>query len=280
MAEPAPSTDDQPRSMTSHLAALRADGFTILENAVSDEIVEAIRRELAPFLQGEHFGRNDFEGFSSERVYALLDKSPSMTHLIEHPDVLALVDALLPKNHLLSSALAINVHPGETPQRFHSDDHGNSLPIPRPRPHVGVSVIWAIDDFIEHNGATEIVPGSHLWGADREPTEADAIKAAMSAGSAIVFLGNVYHRGGANHSDAPRLGITPQYCAPVYRPLETMTLAVDVAKVRGYSERIQALLGYSINDPGFQGHVNGRHPKNLLDPDYRGRKYRADLPES
>lgn len=280
MAEPSSSFDQTPGGYEAHLAAIRADGYTILEHAVSQDVVGAIRDELSPYLKGEYFGRNDFEGFKSERVYALLDKSPSMTHIVEHADVLALVDNLLPKNYLLSSALAINVHPGETPQRFHSDDHGNSLPIPRPRPHVGVSVIWALDDFTETNGATEIVPGSHLWGPDREPSESDAIKVVMPAGSAIVFLGNIFHRGGGNHSDRARLGITPQYCAPTYRPLETMTLAVGQDKVRSYSERIQALLGYSINDPGFHGHVNGRHPRVLLDPDYRGRKYRGDLPES
>ena len=35
--------------------------------------------------------------------------------------------------------------------------------IPRPRPALGISTFWAVDDTTEENGATEIIPGSHVW---------------------------------------------------------------------------------------------------------------------
>ncbi len=269
-----PGTDDA-------IAALRTRGFVILERLLDPELVRRIRSELAPCLQKQHMGRNDFEGFHSERVYALLAKAPSIAGIIEHPVVLQIVDAFLPRNYLLSSALAINVHPGETPQSFHIDDTpGGGPDIPTPRPPFGISTIWAFDDFTADNGATEIIPGSHRWPADRTPRADEAIKVQMPAGSVVVFAGNLYHRGGANSSDATRLAITPQYCAPWMRQLENMTLAVPPALAGRYSDRIQALLGYSVNDPGFMGHVDGLHPKRLIDSDYQGRKYRDDLPPS
>lgn len=43
----------------------------------------------------------------------------------------------------------------------------------------------AFDDFIETNGATRIVPGSHEWSLERLPTEADAVDAVCPAGSAV-----------------------------------------------------------------------------------------------
>ena len=49
--------------MDSHLSAIREQGFTILEAQISDPLIRQLRSELAPFLAGEHFGRNDFEGF-------------------------------------------------------------------------------------------------------------------------------------------------------------------------------------------------------------------------
>ena len=59
-----------------------------------------------------------------------------------------------------------------------------------------------------------------------------------------------------------------------------MTLAAPPDVAGRYSERVQELLGYSVNDPGFMGYVDGVHPKRLINPEYQGRKYREDLPES
>ncbi len=112
------------------------------------------------------------------------------------------------------------------------------------------------------------------------PTQDEIEPVIMSAGSAVIFVGNLLHRGGANRSQGTRLAITPQYCMPWMRQLENMTLAVPPNIAGRYSKRIQALLGYSVNDPGFMGHVDGLHPKRLIDAGYQGRKYRDDLPPS
>ena len=263
-----------------HLNDIRVDGYTVLEHLLPDNSVTRIKCALEPYLQRQKMGRNDFEGFYSERVYSLLAKAPDIAEIIEHPTILALVDEFLSPNYLLSAALAINVHPGETPQRFHYDDTGISPLLARPRPMLGVSTIWAFDDFTETNGATEVISGSHLWDELRVPSEEDAVSVVMPAGSVVVFAGTLYHRGGANTSKKSRLGITPQYCMPWLRQLENMSLAVPPHIAAQYSERIQELLGYSIIDPGFMGFVDGRHPKRLIDSDYVGRKYRADLPTS
>jgi ectoine hydroxylase-related dioxygenase (phytanoyl-CoA dioxygenase family) len=248
---------------------IQIDGFTIIDGLLEPSLIETIRHELSPWLRGRHFGRNDFEGFYSQRVYALLAKAPSVARLVEHPAVLPIVDALLPPHYLLSAALAIQLHPGETPQSFHVDDAAGGAALKRPRPLQGVSAIWALDEFTADNGATEVVPGSHLWGDERVPTERDAIKALMPAGSVLLFAGNLLHRGGANRGAGTRLAITPQYCAPWLRQIENMVLAVPPEHARRYSERIRALLGYSIVEPGFMGYVDGVHPRRLLDPGRR-----------
>lgn len=266
-----------------HVERIHEQGYTVLERVLSDELRARVRRELAPYLQGVHMGRNDFEGLRSERVYALLAKAPSIAELIEHPAVLDIVDALLPRNYLLSAALAIQVHPGETPQDFHIDDAagsgGHGL-FARPREMFGVSAIWAIDTFTDDNGATEVIPGSHRWGQGEQTDPADVVKVVMPAGSVLVFAGNLVHRGGANVSEGSRLAITPQYCMPFLRQIEHMVLAVPPDVAGRYSQRIQELLGYNVIDPGFMGYVDGRHPKRLIDPDYRGRKHHGVRPGS
>ena len=262
------------------LAEIENDGYTIIENAMSADLMARIREELDPFCQGKYPGRNNFEGTRTERVYALLAKAPSVAEIIEHPATLALIDQLLPKNFLLSAALSILVHPGETPQPFHYDDGIAGLPFYRPRPRASVNTIWAFDDFTENNGATEVIPGSHRWSEDRQPREAEAIKVLMPAGSVIVFDGALVHRGGANTSNADRLAITPQYCNPGLRQIENMMLSVPPSIAGNYSERIQNMLGYSIIEPSFMGYVDGVHPRKLIDRSYQGRKYRPELPPS
>src|SRR5215831_15815012 len=136
-------------------------GFLIFERVLSEETIAAIRAALAPYLGRDLKGRNDFEGLNTNRVYALLAKSPVFAELVIHPLVLALVEAELGPSCLLSAFLAINLHPGETVQPWHTDDGGARLP--RPRLALGVSTFWAIDDTTETNGSTEVIPGSHLW---------------------------------------------------------------------------------------------------------------------
>ena len=258
-------------AVSSLLDEIRSEGYTVLRDGLSSRQVKKIREELAPILATAPFGRNDFEGFSSQRVYALLAKSPATATLVAHPSLLALLDRLLHPAYLLSAHLAINVHPGETVQTLHPDD--GYCAMPRPRQHVGVSVVWAIDDFTVDNGATEVLPGSHTWG-DETPDPADPrIRAIeIGAGSAVVFLGTTYHRGGANTSDTVRLGITPQFCEPWIRPVETMTLAVPPDIASTYPSRVQSLLGYAIYPP-FIGYVDGRDPHHLVEngrPDQQG----------
>jgi ectoine hydroxylase-related dioxygenase (phytanoyl-CoA dioxygenase family) len=252
--------------------AIRRDGYAIVPELLSPREVGEIKAALAPWLCGRRMGRNDFEGFHTERVYALLAKAPPVARIVEHPDVLAVLDLLLTPHYRLSACLAIQVHPGETAQGWHPDDA--YVPLPRPRRMLGVSAIWAFDDFSERNGATEVIPGSHLWGPDEQaaPEDPRAVKVQMRAGSALLFAGSLVHRGGAHRGTGTRLGITPQYCEPWMRQIENMPLAVPPEIARRYSERVQELLGYDIFEPTFIGYVDGMHPKRLLDPGYAARK--------
>jgi ectoine hydroxylase-related dioxygenase (phytanoyl-CoA dioxygenase family) len=252
-------------------ATIRREGLVVLPGVLAPAEVAAMRAALAPWLQGRLMGRNDFEGFHSERVYALLAKDSALALLVEHPRLLSIVDRLLAPHYLLSAFLAIHVHPGETPQGWHFDDGG--CRVPRPRPMHGVSAIWALDDFTPENGATQVIPRSHLWGDDAPPPDGgEAVSICMPAGSVVVLAGNLVHRGGASRGGGTRLGVTPQYCQPWLRQLENMPLAVPPRLARSLSPRVQELLGYSIAEPSFMGYVNGLHPKRLIDPDYAKNK--------
>ncbi|MGB1439860.1 MAG: phytanoyl-CoA dioxygenase family protein, partial [Luminiphilus sp.] len=196
---------------------------------------------------------------------------------------LAFAEHFLGESCLLSACLAIDLQPGESAQPWHTDDGHTTLAPPHEM--LGVSTFWALDDTTVDNGATEVLPGSHRWSEqefpgvlkpgdfssqtnpenDEDPGfHPDSVKVTLGAGSLMVARGDLWHRGGANRSDRPRLVVTPQYCAGWLRPLETMLLTMPPAQVAKLPQRVQALLGYSIHEP-FMGYVDGMHPGRILD---------------
>lgn len=261
-----------PFDVEAHAERMRADGFTVIEDFMDAGKLDAFKAALAPFL-GAHRGRNDFEGFKTERVYTLVARGKVFEEIAADPRLMALIGRFLQPNFLLSASHAINLGPGETPQSIHADD--GFYRQRRPRPPIGISVIGAIVDFTRENGATEIVPGSHLWGEPGDPgrpndlaeIEKMLVPMEIPAGAALVFPGTLLHRGGANATDKPRLAFTNQYCEPWARPQENFWLSVPREMVREMSPRAQSLLGYEIAPP-FLGMVTASHPAKALEPDW------------
>ena len=241
------------------VARVRRDGYVILPGLLDATEIATIKAAVAPLL--DRTGRNPFEGHATQRVYSVLNKTRACDRIADHPRVLALLDRLLLPNYLLSMLQVINIQPGEAAQMLHTDDA--FYPLPRPRKALGAATIWAIDDFTADNGATDIIPGSHLWGTE-PPDAALREPVVMPAGSCVFFLGTVWHGGGANPSSQPRLAVTAQYCEPWLRPQEAFTLSISREVVRAVSEDIRRMLGYSIHSP-FIGQVDGMHPKRLLE---------------
>ncbi len=255
-----------------HAAEIREQGFTVIENFLDAEAIAAFRTGIAPFL-GSHRGRNDFEGFETERVYTLVARGKVFENLATDERLMALLSRFMEGAFLLSATHAINLMPGETAQGIHTDD--GFYRQPRTGTAVGYSVIGAIDAFTELNGATQVIPGSHLWSEDeiaerkKAPggLEAMLVPLEVPAGAAFVFPGKLLHQGGANRTDKPRLAFTNQYCAGWARPQENFFLSVPKETVREMSPRAQALLGYELW-PSFMGMVTGSHPAKALEPGF------------
>jgi ectoine hydroxylase-related dioxygenase (phytanoyl-CoA dioxygenase family) len=240
---------------------LDRDGYAVVESIISTEEAAAIRDELRRIVADIPTGRNDFEGFQTRRIYAIFAKTRMLDRLATHPLLLAVVDALLLPSAQLSAPTGIDIAPGERAQILHTDD--SIYPVPRPHADIVLNSMWAFDDFTEDNGATRVVPGSHKW-TDRVPTEDETVTVTMPAGSVLFIRGTLWHGGGANRTDAPRLGVLLEYAAGWVRQQENHVLAVPPDVVRTLDPRLQELLGYGVYPP-FVGYVDGRHPRRVLD---------------
>ena len=119
-------------------------------------------------------------------------------------------------------------------------------------------------DFSRENGATRIVPGSHLWEEERQPRVEEVIPVEMPAGSTIIYTHNLIHGGGANVTGEPRTAVAINFTLGWLRQQENQFLALPPEKARELPELLQRLVGYDFGAP-FMGAVNGQNPHRLLE---------------
>jgi ectoine hydroxylase-related dioxygenase (phytanoyl-CoA dioxygenase family) len=243
------------------VAALEHDGYGTIPEAIDADQVAWARSELEAIVATTPEGRGDFEGRCTRRVYGLFAKTRSLDALAVHGTVLGVLDRILGQ-YQLSAPTGIAIGPGERAQPLHPDDA--IYPLPRPHPEVVVNVMWPLHDFTAVNGATRIVPGSHRWIDERPGPDTDTVTVEIPAGTALIYTGSIWHGGGANNSNADRLGVVLHYAVSWLRPVENHVLVVPPAAASGLSERLQELLGYNIHPP-FIGYVDGRHPRKLIE---------------
>ena len=221
-------------------------GYTVLADVFDADRAAALVADLTRLEQelGTVPATNSFEGTRTLRVYNLLAHGPLWQELAVDPAVLPVVEGVLDDGCLLSSLSSIRIQPGEVAQPVHADDQV----IPLAKPHVPTvcNTLWALTDFTEANGATRVIAGSHLrdhdpdYGApyDTEPAE-------MPAGSVLFYTGALYHGGGANRSDATRLGVNLTYAVSWLRQEENQYLSVPAEIARTLPEPLLRLMGYA-----------------------------------
>jgi ectoine hydroxylase-related dioxygenase (phytanoyl-CoA dioxygenase family) len=243
---------------------LVGDGYVVVTGMMPPDVVREARADLGRLLRTTRTGRNSFEGFSTQRIYALFAKTRTFDAVATHPLLLAVLDQML-GHYQLSAPAGICIGPGEKAQVLHRDDA--IYPVPEPHPPLVVNTMWPLDEFTAENGATRLIPGSHQWEPGRQPRPGDPLETAvMSPGAALFYLGSLWHGGGANQTRKPRLGVILEYAAGWLRPQENHCLAVPRDVARDLPERLQELLGYNVYPP-FVGYVDGRHPRRVLSAD-------------
>jgi hypothetical protein len=248
-----------------HAASVDGQGWTVIPGAIEPDLIDGIADALDALERdlGAGYASNTFEGFATVRVYNLLAHAEVFRRIPTHPNVLPVVERVLDPGCLVSSLSSIAIDPGERAQPIHADDQ--LIPLDKPHRPLVCNTMWAITDFTEANGATRLVPGTHRAPGDPDPfAEHDTIAAVMDKGSVLVWNGSLWHGGGANTSDARRVGIAMNYCAGFIRQQENQQLGLDRDLVASFDRRLQELVGYGTYH-GLIGHIDKESPRKLLD---------------
>lgn len=146
-----------------------------------------------------------------------------------HPRILAAVLHILRQPFLTGGMVGRAPERGRGQQALHAD-----WPRTANMPYTFVTTLWLLDDFTPDNGATRVVPGSHLMPnalpksmsqpESRHPEEKRII---APAGSVLLFNGHLLHSGTRNQSGEPRRVLQCPYCLRL-EPLQNDRPAISI----------------------------------------------------
>jgi ectoine hydroxylase-related dioxygenase (phytanoyl-CoA dioxygenase family) len=229
-------------------AALERDGVVVVDGLASASTVDAILGEMSGYIDATPTGSDDFSGHRTRRSGALVARSPASHELIRHPLILDVTGRLLHRasSFQLHLTQTIAIGPGEPAQSIHRDQWAfDFFPFPADH-HVQCNTIWALTDFTEDNGATRFMPGSQDLPDSFHHTLDETVAAEMTKGSCVLYTGKVYHGGGANRSDADRIGLNITYDVGWLRQEENQYLSVPREVAETLDDEMLRLIGYRI----------------------------------
>jgi ectoine hydroxylase-related dioxygenase (phytanoyl-CoA dioxygenase family) len=245
-------------------ADLNRAGYAILTDVLTPGDTQEARQVLVDEIAREEaLDENRVRRFYTDpddknrRLSRLPNRHRWFRDFLEHPVAIELTKyilgpTLLNESYLVHSYGANLTRPGSGEQFIHLDRgmdfHDQTKPLQS-------RFIWCLDEFAEENGATRVVPGSHLWNDRIDMTGAtyyESVPAEAPPGSLIIYSDMLLHGTGANVStDRERAGVIVGYCPPWCRPMINFPLVLDPAVMVGTSRTLRQLLGYSSVSIGF-----------------------------
>ena len=287
VCSPQPTRDSQ---------QLRGDldqfGFCLVAEAAPVELIQRVHARiseqaelervqgLTPLDDVQVAGGDD----GNQYVYMLLNKGQVFQELLTATLIRSLIAHVLGDEYLLSDFAAIITHPDNRQMGLHIDQWFLPTPaaatdskiragsINRRNLHVGpphpaahpinppvvCNALWMVSDFTLDNGATRVVPRSHLSGCHPVGADPDeAINVTGPAGTAIVFEGRTWHGADLNRSTGPRYAVSTYYCAPQLRQMANLTYGTRKEVIDAMPPELLPLLGFkpwggygATGDPG------------------------------
>ena len=237
--------------MSSCFAQLDELGYCVVENALDDDVLSRLQERLAEQAAGERaagVAHLEHDG-ANQRLMMLPAKGEVFRELLTHPLIDEVMPHLLDQGFVLSSLNANVAGRGGEEMLMHSDQ--SYLPFPTPRPVVA-NIMWMVSDFTEDNGATRLIPRTHLrpenvaYEGLPPDEEFQPVAATGKAGDALVLDGRIWHGTGRNVTSEPRYGILSYFCRPWIRQQENFFLALPDDLVAALTVELRSRLGWRI----------------------------------
>jgi Phytanoyl-CoA dioxygenase (PhyH) len=219
------------QGLAGKIREMEAQGYTVLERAISSDFADAVRAATLRALLPHH----------GTSMNWMLYHGREFEQLIQNPLLLTLLDASLNRGAVIASFSSIRRGPGPGFIPTHTD----YAHVPEPYPEfalTGVGV-WALEDWRVASGPTWIVPRSHLQ--RRPPREEEGRDAGvpieMPKGSVVFFTHGVWHWQGDRTEPGDRVTLHAHFNRGILRSLEPKR--TDVQLLHRKPPRLGEMLG-------------------------------------
>jgi ectoine hydroxylase-related dioxygenase (phytanoyl-CoA dioxygenase family) len=191
-------TPDEKRS-------LDEDGFVIFYDFIPPDLLQRMRDVFEELMgrEGSDAGKEFRQEVGARRLANLVNKDPVFDVCYTHPKMLAVAYHVIGREFKLHSINGRDALPGEGHQALHADWG----PRKQNEPFHVVNTIWLLDDFTPENGATRLVPKTHLlagsprdYVADLSGPHPDEIVVIAPAGAVIAYNAHLWHGGTLNRT--------------------------------------------------------------------------------
>lgn len=206
-------------------------GFTVIPNLFSAKELVKWRGRIDDVYEKQE---NDFGRASLIEIQELdMCRAPILydfefIKIATHEVVLGIVKKILGEFFVLHLQNAIINRPNSEHHQssWHRDLPYQNYTISQP---LAISVLWAIDEFSDKTGGTNLVPFSHK--TESLPSDSyianNYITANVPAGSVVVFDSMLLHKAGNNISEIIRRAVNHVYVSPMLKQQYDFSRALD-----------------------------------------------------
>lgn len=223
-------------------------GYTVIRDASTPEFNERFRETI--LRTAPRIGDTGIAGGNMQ-----LGQDAIFGEAITQPKLMAMAEFSVGRGFLISQVATSVVPGGQGSVGIHADQ--NWTPAPFPEHNLITTMCWATDEYTAENGATHVIPGSHLL--RRHPTAEEAadhdkaIPIECPPGSVAMWDGAVWHTAWPRKAAGERVVCHISYSRLMMRVIENYSaIAEDLIKQHG--EQMAQLLGRndSLDSPtGF-----------------------------
>lgn len=194
------------------LRALERDGYLVLRGAIPADWLPPLR---AAFEDGVEAAASAPVPRGADWRHALVDTDQHVQQLCRLP---LLIDGV---RHLMRQPFFLSQVEGREPRQNNAAQILHRDGAESPGEYVA-AMAW-LDDYGAHNGATQVIAGSHR-GKDQPLSGAEVLKG--HAGDILLFDPELLHGGTVNSSGAPRRSLLIAYAATRLREQLDATAAL------------------------------------------------------
>ena len=262
--------DGAPDDDRAVLDTIGLEGYAVVPGVLSPTTVMQLKSDLEAAIEREaaYHGGTGYADYGM--VMVCCAHARSFVDVLAEDSVMGIVNRILGEGSIIYAYTSSSMPPGRSnySRRIHVD---SPRIIPGYETNLGVMLL--LDEFTEDNGATWMLPRSHL--AKDPPSEeyfmANAKRVIAPAGSAVFFNPRVWHSGGRNATGNWRHSITLNMCRPY------MKQRIDIPRIMGASSvDLTGADEKSLQKMGFYAQVPESLEEYYLPPEQRKYRQKAE----